>query len=433
MCLTFNFQFLYDCYSSGHACSAAKSFAEEQHPIWTDLKGCELSSSPAAALSGWDPHLVTVAANEGWLHRSPSSAKTKRSKQQNSQKGKMIHACKMLFRYHIPSTQPPTSRRLLEKGGHRLAMAVTVPATGSPRAGGATHTPRCEGRCVAMRRGGGWRGTGPPGSLPELLSRSNRYRGARRGGRAVEEALPLQMVGSQSSPRTERGGRKAGSRGWPGRAGRPPRPPSAARVPPCPWGGDRGSAAPEADGRLDFALKAVKARAHPLPHPGPARPVPPPRPAPARLTCVPTTTICGSWMMSAPTVLKTSCSLLITGINASIAAAEGAGAGGERAGEGVGDEWARRTTAPLNRPLRLPPLAPAPAHGAVPSRLCAPAGRSAAARHHGSCSAEGGPTLAPGRQSSFYSASAQGPKACEDQETSCMTGHSQALPSLLAQ
>lgn len=36
------------------------------------------------------------------------------------------------------------------------------------------------------------------------------------------------------------------------------------------------------------------------------------------LTWVPTTTICGNWIASAPTVLKTFCSLLITGINASI-------------------------------------------------------------------------------------------------------------------
>ena len=35
-------------------------------------------------------------------------------------------------------------------------------------------------------------------------------------------------------------------------------------------------------------------------------------------TCEPTTTICGKWMESAPTVLNTSCSLFITGINDSI-------------------------------------------------------------------------------------------------------------------
>lgn len=36
------------------------------------------------------------------------------------------------------------------------------------------------------------------------------------------------------------------------------------------------------------------------------------------LTWVPTTTICGSWMMSAPTVLNTSCSLFMTGMRASM-------------------------------------------------------------------------------------------------------------------
>lgn len=36
------------------------------------------------------------------------------------------------------------------------------------------------------------------------------------------------------------------------------------------------------------------------------------------LTWVPTTTICGSWIISAPTVLKTSWSLFITGMRASI-------------------------------------------------------------------------------------------------------------------
>lgn len=35
-------------------------------------------------------------------------------------------------------------------------------------------------------------------------------------------------------------------------------------------------------------------------------------------TCVPKTTICGNCMASAPTVVKTSCSLLITGIKASM-------------------------------------------------------------------------------------------------------------------
>lgn len=38
----------------------------------------------------------------------------------------------------------------------------------------------------------------------------------------------------------------------------------------------------------------------------------------SRLTCDPTTTIWGSWMISAPTVRKTSCSLLMTGIRVSI-------------------------------------------------------------------------------------------------------------------
>lgn len=39
----------------------------------------------------------------------------------------------------------------------------------------------------------------------------------------------------------------------------------------------------------------------------------------AILTCVPTTAICGSWIMSAPTVLNTSCNLFMTGIRASMA------------------------------------------------------------------------------------------------------------------
>lgn len=117
----------------------------------------------------------------------------------------------------------------------------------------------------------------------------------------------------------------------------------------------------------------------------------PPAAARPRLTCVPTTTICGSWMMSAPTVLKTSCSLLMTGISASMAPRSPAQAEAE-AGQGGGDEWARpaaaAAAAPVSRPpalLRWPPLATAPAHGAAPSGLCAP--RRAAARQHGSCSA----------------------------------------------
>lgn len=35
-------------------------------------------------------------------------------------------------------------------------------------------------------------------------------------------------------------------------------------------------------------------------------------------TCDPRTTICGSWIESEPTVLKTSCNLFTTGIKASI-------------------------------------------------------------------------------------------------------------------
>lgn len=35
-------------------------------------------------------------------------------------------------------------------------------------------------------------------------------------------------------------------------------------------------------------------------------------------TCVPSTTICGNWIESEPTVLNTSCNLFTTGINASI-------------------------------------------------------------------------------------------------------------------
>lgn len=207
----------------------------------------------------------------------------------------MIHACKTPFRYHIPFTHPPTppytSRRLSEKGSHPLAMA----GNGPPLAGGATYT--------------------SPG-----------VRGAGRGTPIANGGEPEEGIAGD--------GGDAGSLGRPGRAGgRPPRP--AARVPPCPWRSRRRvSSTGGCDGRLDFALKVVEGPrrplpAPPLPNPGWAYPTPP-RPALPRLTCVPTTTICGSWMMSAPTVLKTSCSLLITGINASMAAGERRGRRGRQ-------------------------------------------------------------------------------------------------------
>lgn len=79
-----------------------------------------------------------------------------------------------------------------------------------------------------------------------------------------------------------------------------------------------GAAQPRAGGRARGAREAGAART--LLRLGRAsKAAPKPAGAPPPLTCVPTTTICGSWMMSAPTVLKTSCSLLITGISASMA------------------------------------------------------------------------------------------------------------------
>lgn len=79
-----------------------------------------------------------------------------------------------------------------------------------------------------------------------------------------------------------------------------------------------GAAQPRAGGRARGAREAGAART--LLRLGRAsKAAPEPAGAPPPLTCVPTTTICGSWMMSAPTVLKTSCSLLITGISASMA------------------------------------------------------------------------------------------------------------------
>lgn len=131
----------------------------------------------------------------------------------------------------------------------------------------------------------------------------------------ITDGHPLQMVKTQSSSASEWEGEEGEVRaalGVPPALGCP--------RPPMPLAGaTSGQQHRRRDRRLNFALRATKAPAARSRSPTPAWPAPP------CLTCVPTTTICGNWMMSAPTVLNTSCSLLMTGISASIAAGEGKG------------------------------------------------------------------------------------------------------------
>lgn len=137
----------------------------------------------------------------------------------------MIHACKMLFRYHIPSTQPPTSRRLSEKGGHRLAMAVIVPATGSPRAGGATHTPRCEGRCVATRAGEDGGGQALPAAFQSSSAvQTATEERAEEGGRWKRHSHCKWWGARAARGRNAVGGKRVAEGGRGGRDARPGRP-----------------------------------------------------------------------------------------------------------------------------------------------------------------------------------------------------------------
>lgn len=237
------------------------------------------------------------------------------------------------------------SRGQSSDGGHADAPG-RLPLHGSPD----------DIRTLGVRAGAmAARDTGHPSPQP---------RGAPRPLEPLRRSAKGRAGGARGAPsaagvrQRSRGRRAEGMRAP--RASRLPRPPARPRLPRPPVPSAEAVAGlrrRKRDGHPDLALGAVNVSA----------------PGPVRLTCVPTTTICGSWMMSAPTVLNTSCSLLMTGISASIAAGEGQG------GRGVGGRRTRRApAAPSAAPCacrhrrRPPRTARRPAASARPPRTPAP-------------------------------------------------------------